>query len=72
MFTHTCSACHRRELIFPSQVTGTANTDHGIVVTFTCWCDAEQTMVTGLKATQPAAQPVADAAAETTLAPAAA
>lgn len=68
MFQHTCSACHRRELIFPSQVTGTENTDHGIVVTFTCWCDAEQTMVTGLKA----ARPAADAAAEPTPAPAAA
>ena len=56
MFTHTCSACHRRELIFPSQVTGMENTDHGIVVTFTCWCDAEQTLVTGLEATQPAAE----------------
>lgn len=68
MFTHTCSACHRRELIFPSQVTGMANTDHGIVVTFTCWCDAEQTMVTGLKA----AQPVAGATVERAPAPAAA
>lgn len=55
MFQHTCSACHRRELIFPSQVTGTESTDHGIVVTFTCWCDAEQTLVTGLKAAQPVA-----------------
>ena len=71
MFTHTCSACHRRELIFPSQVTGMENTDHGIVVTFTCWCDAEQTMVTGLKATQPVAL-AAEAAVEPVLAPAAA
>lgn len=68
MFQHTCSACHRRELIFPSQVTGTENTDHGIVVTFTCWCDAEQSMVTGLRATQPAAV----AAVEPVAAPAAA
>lgn len=60
MFTHTCSACHRRELIFPSQVTGMESTDHGIVVTFTCWCDAEQTMVTGVKAPQPAAEAVAE------------
>lgn len=59
MFQHTCSACQRRELIFPSQVTGMENTDHGIVVTFTCWCDAEQTMVTGVKAPRPVAQPVA-------------
>lgn len=60
MFTHTCSACHRRELIFPSQVTGLENTDQGIVVTFTCWCDAEQTMITGVKAPQTAAQPAAE------------
>ncbi len=72
MFQHTCSACRRRELIFPSQVTGTENTDHGIVVTFTCWCDAEQTMITGLKATQSTSGPAAGAAAEPTLAPAAA
>lgn len=68
MFTHTCSACHRHELIFPSQVTGMENTDHGIVVTFTCWCDAEQTTVTGVKA----ARPAAEAAVEPTLAAAAA
>lgn len=68
MFTHTCSACHRRELIFPSQVTGMENTDHGIVVTFTCWCDAEQTMVSGVKA----GQPVAEATVEPVTAPAAA
>lgn len=54
MFQHICSACHRRELIFPSQVTGIENTDHGIVVTFTCWCDAEQTVLTGVQAPQPA------------------
>jgi hypothetical protein len=47
MFDHTCTACSRRQLIFPSQVTSLANTDHGIVVTFTCWCGADQTMVTG-------------------------
>lgn len=59
MFTHTCSACHRRELIFPSQVTGMENTDQGIVVTFTCWCDAEQTMITGVKAPRAAVVPAA-------------
>ena len=30
------------------------NTDHGIIVAFTCWCGAEQTMLTGRKA-RPAA-----------------
>ncbi|HWJ09348.1 MAG TPA: hypothetical protein VNS46_08225 [Nocardioides sp.] len=63
MFTHTCSACHRRELIFPSQVTGMESTDHGIVVTFTCWCDAEQTMLTGLRAPASSAEPAVPAAA---------
>ena len=32
MFDHHCTACDRRQLIFPSQVTGLVNTDHGIVV----------------------------------------
>ncbi|WP_372734511.1 hypothetical protein [Nocardioides sp.] len=47
MFAHTCTACERRQLIFSSQVTSLANTDHGIELTFTCWCGAEQTMLTG-------------------------
>jgi hypothetical protein len=50
MFDHHCSVCDKRQLIFPSQVTSLVNTDHGIVVTFDCWCGAEQTMVTGLAA----------------------
>ena len=32
MFDHHCTACDRRQLIFPSQVTSLDNTDHGIVV----------------------------------------
>ena len=51
MFDHHCTACERRQLIFPSQVTALANTDHGIVVSFTCWCGAEQRLVTGRGAT---------------------
>jgi hypothetical protein len=47
MFVHTCTACAQRQLIFPSQITGLSNTDHGIVMTFTCWCDAEQAVLTG-------------------------
>ena len=47
MFDHHCTACDRRQLIFPSQITGIDNTDHGIVVSFRCWCGAEQTLVTG-------------------------
>ncbi|GAA1515331.1 hypothetical protein [Nocardioides humi] len=63
MFAHTCSACHRRELIFPSQVTGMETTAHGIVVHFTCWCDAEQEMVTGINAPAAPAAPTAAPAA---------
>ena len=43
MFDHHCTACDRRQLIFPSQVTRLDNTDHGIVVDFVCWCGSEQT-----------------------------
>jgi len=47
MFTHTCSACESRKLIFPSQISGITNTAEGIVVSFTCWCGDTQTTVTG-------------------------
>jgi hypothetical protein len=50
MFAHTCTSCHRRTLVFPGQVTSMTNTEHGIVVAFTCWCDAEQVLVTGKRA----------------------
>lgn len=51
MFTHHCTACDRRQLIFASQVLGLANTDHGIiVVSFRCWCGSEQSQVTGADA----------------------
>jgi hypothetical protein len=52
VFDHHCTACDRRLLIFPSQVTGLANTDHGIVVDFVCWCGSEQSLVTGKDATR--------------------
>ena len=52
MFDHRCTTCEKRQLIFPSQVLGLTNTDHGIVVAFTCWCGAEQRMVTGRAATK--------------------
>ena len=47
MFDNNCQVCASRVLIFASQVTSLANTDDGIVVTFTCWCGTEQTEVTG-------------------------
>jgi len=63
MFAHTCTSCHRRELIFPSQITGLESTDRGILVHFTCWCDARQTMLTGARAPRPSTDPVATASA---------
>ena len=54
MFDHHCTACDKRLLIFPGQVTGMSNTDRGIVVAFTCWCGAEQAMLTGRRATETA------------------
>ena len=50
MFDHHCTACAKRQLIFPSQITGLVNTEHGIVLSFTCWCGADQTVVTGRRA----------------------
>ncbi len=50
MFQNHCSACDRDQLIFPSQVTGLDNTEAGIVVSFVCWCGADQTLVTGRRA----------------------
>ena len=47
MFDNNCQVCAKRVLIFPSQVTSLTNADDGIVVTFTCWCGTEQTLVTG-------------------------
>jgi hypothetical protein len=47
MFAHHCTACDRRQLIFPGQVDRIDNTDHGMVVGFRCWCGSEQTAVTG-------------------------
>ena len=44
MFDHHCTACGKRQLIFPSQITSMDNTEHGIVVAFRCWCGADQTM----------------------------
>lgn len=55
MFDHTCTVCERRRLIFPDQVTSLDNTDRGIVVAFTCWCGAEQSLLTGRRASPYAA-----------------
>ena len=50
MFVHTCSDCAKRMLVFPSQITDLVNTEHGIVVAFTCWCGQPQTLLTGRQA----------------------
>ena len=50
MFDHHCTACGKRQLIFPNRVTSVTNTDHGIIIAFTCWCGAAQTWVTGRRA----------------------
>ena len=47
MFDNDCPMCGTRVLIFPNRVTAISNTDHGIEVTFTCWCGTEQKFVTG-------------------------
>jgi hypothetical protein len=59
MFDNNCQVCAKRVLIFPSQVTSMANTDKGILVSFTCWCGAEQTRVTGKRSRRSRPQPVA-------------
>ena len=51
MFDNVCTSCHRRQLIFPSQVTALDNTEHGIVVSYTCWCGAPQAWLTGKRST---------------------
>jgi hypothetical protein len=47
MFAQHCTACDRHQLIFPAQVTGILNTEDGIRVSYTCWCGAPQTWLTG-------------------------
>lgn len=47
MFARYCTACEKKQLIFPSQISAITNTDHGITVDYVCWCGTAQTMVTG-------------------------
>lgn len=46
MFTHHCTACDKQHLIFFSQVTAVAATEHGTAVDYTCWCGQPQTWTT--------------------------
>lgn len=50
MFDRHCTACGKRQLIFPSQIESMVNTADGIEVTYTCWCGTEQVWKTGKKA----------------------
>ena len=59
MFAHTCTSCGDRLAIFDSQVVSVANTEAGILVTFTCWCDATQTQLTGRTVTARSASALA-------------
>ena len=59
MFDNNCQVCAKRVLIFPSQITSLANTERGVVVTFTCWCGTEQTRVTGNRSRARGRHPVA-------------
>ncbi len=45
MFTHTCSSCERRQLIFSTQITSVTTVDAGVAYHFTCWCGQPQTAV---------------------------
>jgi hypothetical protein len=47
MFANTCTSCGKRQLIFAGQVTSLVNTERGIVVSYTCWCGADQNWLTG-------------------------
>ncbi len=53
MFTHDCSACDRRQLIFPSMIEGVTRTEDGTQVAFTCWCGAEQSAPLGWADSEP-------------------
>ncbi len=46
MFTHTCTSCSRRQLIFPTQITSVTGVTGDMSVSFTCWCESEQSVVT--------------------------
>ncbi|WP_372729286.1 hypothetical protein [Nocardioides sp.] len=52
MFDHVCTACSKRQLIFPSQVIAVTNGASGIHVAFTCWCGATQELRTGKAASE--------------------
>ena len=46
MFTHTCTSCTRRQLIFPTQITSVTGVENDMTVAFTCWCGSTQSVHT--------------------------
>ena len=55
MFDIHCSACDRRQLIFPGQIRDLINDDAGILVLYTCWCGAPGAWRTGAAHTEKSA-----------------
>lgn len=47
MFDGNCTECNKRMLIFPGQIKGMINDEHGIVVFYECWCGALNAWRTG-------------------------
>ena len=54
MFDVHCAACDRRRLVFAGQVLGIENGEHGMTVTYRCWCGATGALRTGRGAEAPA------------------
>ena len=42
MFVHHCTACAKRQLIFPSQIRTVSAGPDGFLMGFICWCGAGQ------------------------------
>lgn len=59
MFTHHCTACDKRQLIFMSQVSGVVPTAAGVSFAFTCWCGADQSWTPADAVGRAGAEPVA-------------
>lgn len=67
MFTHHCSACDRRMLIFPSQILSVREHADGLAYQLECWCGAEQTMIEPLLSPAPIEASAGQRTAQTSL-----
>ena len=47
VFVHECTACRKRQLIFPTQFVRVDGEQGRPVATFECWCGAEQRAAVG-------------------------